>query len=234
MTLAQLCRAISRKHALTDAAGSDDLEFLYAAANRGVREVLLETHCYVVNDTLAITAGDNEYELDTGWLAVVDYTTADPTSQSLNVVPSGSLLARRRIGVGSAARRFSLLGHNLLLIEPTPSENATWTFYVVPVPTNPLDSGADDPSVVTFGMTPTNYGGIPEPLHRAIEMWMSIEACELNKDYRGIEYYSGQFRAECVKARKRIRDRAGRRLAGSRVGYPETTGILPARGVDTG
>lgn len=221
MNLGELLNQVSHKMSMSDAAGSADETFLVRAANSGVRQVLQETRCYVVRDTLSLTAGTSEYTLDADYIALLEASNeGDDARSTFSLVQADYLLERKRRQLASStARRYTLIGSNLLIVEPTPDTATSITLYVVPAPANELADRSDDPS-------DTAYGGIPEFGHRAIEMWMCMEAAEKMRQFDAVEYYRKQYDKEIVDTRKVIRGRASRRLAPPRVGYPDYQGPL--------
>lgn len=225
MDLDTLCRAVSDKTGLTDGTGTEDRTFLVRVANRAVREVLLDTHCYIVKGTLTLTAGQTEYQLETALgasaLALLDYVQTDDTIRSLTPVTTGELLALRQRGAPGPARRFTLLGANLLIVEPEPEASATWSIYYVPQPTE-MSTGTHDPSATT-------YGGIPDEYHRAIELYMLLEASERLHDAELAELYRRRYDDEIVRVQKRTRKRAGRRLPGFAGAHYPDAGVSSGR-----
>lgn len=221
MDLDALCLAVSDKTGLSDASGTADRTFLTRVANRAVREVLLDTRPYVVAGTITLTSGQTEYQLETALgsniLSLEGYVQTSDAVRSLTVVTEQELLERRQQSpAGGPARRFTLVGNNLLIVDPEPGDGETWTVYYVPYPTE-MSSGSHDPSNTT-------YGGIPAELHRCLEAYMLMEAYERLHDQEVAEIWRVRYDKEVHLARKRLRRRAGRRLAGfPGAKYPEYT-----------
>lgn len=221
MDLDALCLAVSDKTGLSDATGTADRTFLTRVANRSVREVLLDARPYVVAGTITLTAGTTEYQLETALgqnlLSLEGYVQTSDAVRSLTVVTEQELLERRQVSPsGGPARRFTLVGNNLLIVDPEPGAGETWTVYYVPYPTE-MSSGSHDPSNTT-------YGGIPAEFHRAIECYMLAETYERLHDQEAAVLWRQKYDEEIVRTRKRLRRRAGRRLPGF-VGakYPDYT-----------
>lgn len=216
MNLDALLRKVSHKASFSDAASTEDRAFLIGAVNEGIRQVLQDTRCKVTSVTFTLTAGTSEYDLQTALsgdeiLAVVDYTNPTDNRTSLSVAPTADVLARRLQGATGAARRFTLLGGNLIIVNPTPNENGTATFYAVTKATDLLTTNGST-SLDTY---------IPVYAQYALECWVLKEASQKNKDYQGIQFYQGEYDKECIKVRKRGRWLAGRRLPGPMLGYPD-------------
>lgn len=217
----QILRLVSDKTSLSDADTAERV-FLVIAFNEGVRQVLLDTRCRIDPVEIALTAGQSEYVLaDTlgdgiSILAVLDYTNVADNRSTLVVANQGEILARRLWGTVGTARRFAMLGENLLIVQPTPDADGIFTFYATLQPEE-LADGADDPLEI-----------LPSYAYKAVEWWMCIEAMQKNRDSNGVGYYTGLYEREVIKIRKRARQMAGRRIAAGRIGYPERPNVLPA------
>lgn len=217
MNLNALLLKVSHKTATSDAAGSADRAFLVTAVNEGIRQILQDTRCLVTKVTANLVNGQSEYELSaflstaSEILAIVDYTNDDTNRTSLSVAPTTDILSRRLQGATGAARRFTLLGSNLIIVQPTPNAAATATFYAVV-------KGAD--LTTTSGATSLDTY-LPVFAQKALEDWVCKEASEKNKDYQGVQYYTASYDREAIKIRKRGRWLSGRRLPAGAMGYPD-------------
>lgn len=227
MNLGELLAQVSAKMSMSDDVNTADGIFLTRAANRGTREVLERTRCYVKKATLTLTEGTTEYDLTTALglteapLVVLEASNSNDDSRSTFTLVQGDVLLerQRRQIASSTTRRFSLFGTNLLLVQPAPESDMTIDVYLVPAPANPLSDDADDPSDAAFG-------NVPEMAHRAIEQWMCMESAEKLRQFDAVEYYRKQFELEIVQVLKKIRGRANRRLAPPRIGYPDEQGPI--------
>jgi hypothetical protein len=168
---------------------------------------------------LELVSGQSEYSLDEatggGILALVDYTNTTDNRQTFSVAPTADVFERRLLGSEGTTLRFSLLGTDFLVVNPTPNEDQTVDFYAVLQPADLFDD--DDLDTV-----------LPAYAHKAVEWWVCREGSEKNKDYQGISYYSNLYDKEVIKVRKRARWAAGRRLPQGRIGYPDQTNRPPA------
>jgi hypothetical protein len=225
VTLDEICRQVSDKSALSDASGSPERTFLERACNEGIRQVLLDTRCKVTAVEISLTAGTAEYDLtDYNILATVDYINVDDNRRTLSNVNTGEVLARNLWGSTGSARRFSILGDDLLIVNPTPADDDTFTFYAVV-----------QPDLITDGGTDLADDHLPAYAQKAVEWWMMIEASQKNRDPQGIDYYTSLYEKEVIKVRKRARWVAGRRMATPKIGYPDHPNVVPARNdFDTG
>jgi hypothetical protein len=216
VNLDALLLKVSHKTALSDAAGTADRLFLVGAVNEGIRQVLQDTRCKVTAVTFSLVAGTSEYDLQTALsgdeiLAVVDYTNPTDNRTSLSIAPTAEVLARRLQGATGAARRFALLGGNLIIVNPTPTENGTATFYAVTKATD-LTTSQGSTSLDTY---------IPVYAQYALEAWVCKEAAQKNKDLNGVGYFQSEYDKEVIKIRKRGRWLGGRRLPPGNIGYPD-------------
>lgn len=221
MTLNQILRQVSDKTALSDAAGTAERTFMVRACNEGIRQVLLDTRCKVTAVTINLVAGTSEYDISSyNILATVDYTQPTDVRRTLANVNTGEILQRRRLGATGEATRFTLLGDDLLIVNPTPTATGTLTFYAVVAPSALVDvtDNSDDLTLL-----------VPHYALKAVEWWMCVEASQKNKDYTGIDYFTALYDKEVIKVRKRNRNMAGRRLATPHIGYPEQPNIRPSR-----
>lgn len=221
MTLNQILRQVSDKTALSDAAGTAERTFLVRACNEGIRQVLLDTRCKVTAVTINLTAGEDQYDLTSyGILATVDYINVDDNRRTLSHVNAGEVLARNLWGSTGSARRFAILGEDMLIVNPVPAEADTLTFYAVVQPAALVDvtDNSDDLTLL-----------LPNYALKAVEWWMCIEASQKNKDYTGIDYYTALYDKEVIKVRKRARWVGGRRIATPKIGYPDAPNVMPAR-----
>lgn len=153
---------------------TDDQTQIWQALNRGVRDMLLRTHCYVTSATAATVAGTSDYTLDVATLAI-RYVYVTGESQLLEAVGAHELLRRRLNGSASdTATVYALQGSNLLMLYPTPDTSGTLTLYHVPQPTE-MSSGSHDPSNAT-------YGGIPDEYHEGLELYACWKLGDLRDD----------------------------------------------------
>jgi hypothetical protein len=218
VTVDGICKNVSDKLAISDQPGSEDRAFLIRALNEGVRRVLLATRINVEAVTLSLVADTSEYTLDTDILALVDYVNTDDNRSTFTIAPTTEVLYRRLLGAQGAARRFTLIGGNKLIVQPTPNEDADVTLYAVTQPAEFVTNGGDDPLTAA----------VPEYAQKAVEWWMCVEGAQKNKDFQTTEYYSALYDREIIKVRKDSRWLAGRRLAPMQASYPERPNVRPA------
>lgn len=224
MTMAQMMRNVSHKSAVTDVASTPDQNFLFEVINRGARELLRNTHCYVLQSTLALTTGTSQYDLESsitgasnGILKILEWSDESGNRTPFAISPAADILHLRSIGYQGATRRFALLGSNMLIVQPTPSENASIIVFYVP----------DFAEMASTADIIENITNIKGEYQRAIEMWALMEAAEKTHAFDAADRYEKKFEQECAKIRQAGRELAGRYAPASRVGYP---GVPIARG----
>ena len=213
MNLGQLAARVSAVASINNDSGSEEQGLLYAWANEGVREVLLKTHCYVEIGDALVTAGVGDYRLDVDMLAIVDKTLTSSNQQStFEQINSADLLLMRRTTGSSPARYFALLGHDLLMIYPTPDLADTVRYFFVPLPT--------EMTLTTHDPSQSPYGGIPVWGHKAIEHYMLMQAYQKDGTRSGqAELRQEQlFDKECAKITHFMRGKGGRTLSAARLG----------------
>jgi hypothetical protein len=142
---------------------TDDQARIWRELNRGVRDVLLRTRCYVTTTTLSLTEGTGDYTLSANTLAI-NYAYVTGEERLLEPVNPEEIIERRlRTTSTDTSTLYAMQGANLLMVYPTPSSSGTLTFYYVPQPTA-MSISSHDPSEAT-------YGGIPDEYADAIEMY---------------------------------------------------------------
>ena len=211
-TFAQLKDNVSQELSLEETASGDEDVLLGRRLNEGVREVLIELRCRVAVATVDLTANEQDYELPVDILAINKIINSD--SRPLDHVSVEDIYELRR-GTNPEevnTRKYAVEGANLLMIYPMPDAADELTLYYVPRPTE-MSSASHDPSSNT-------YGGIPVEYHDLIELWAMYKMASFDDDGSSAmgDSYRQRFELGCVKARKRIRRRAGRTLGPARIG----------------
>lgn len=228
--LATLRTSVYRKLGLDSTSSGDEETAVTAWLNEGVLHVLRDTRCYVTTDTLSLSAGTKDYDLQSSKTSILAINKiVDSNNIPLEHVSPEAIYDRRRASgttASSGTRRYAMEGGNLLMIWPTPSASETLTLYVVPRPTA-LSATADDPST-------TSLGGIPSEYHKAIEMYACYQAADYDDDASsGIgANYLKDYEMEVARIRKALRFKAGRKLSRSRIARRSRRGSSPSE--DTG
>lgn len=212
-TLTQLHTNAANILGLSSASAGDDQTLVTFYANEAVRQVLIETKCYVTSQT--VTPGANEdYTLASSVLEIIDWTTTSGTSSyPLERVSPAEILRLRRAtaATNSPARFYALAGHNTIMFWPTPASSDTFKMYYVPLPTE-MTTGANDFSTAT-------YGGVPVSLYPCVEnyvLWKCADADDDASSQMG-ERYRALFRESIAEARSHRLKRGGARMAPARI-----------------
>lgn len=221
---------------------SGDGPRLLGWANDAVVDMLRRTHCYISSATIALTANQGDYSLDTGILAIDDvYLVSGGSNFRVRRLSTTDLINLRLFQVTTAPiQMYALNGANMLMVYPTPQQADSLTIYYVPRPTA-LANPTDDPST-------TSLGGIPSEFHFGIElymMWRAGSAFDDESSSSGETYrreYEGDPGAPFGPRRdgfigmmkKDIRKKGGKHLAGVIIPPRNRRIYVPQPGVDVG
>ena len=135
---------------------TDDATAINRELNRGVRDILRRTHCYVESETFTPGANEN-YTLDTTVLEVIDmYFTNATLSLDRVTVAEIHRLRRAVTGTSSSQPRRYAWQNPLVLFEYAPGASDTLTVVNVPAPTA-MSAAGNDPATATYGGIPVDY-----------------------------------------------------------------------------
>ena len=215
-------------------------------ANDAVIDMLRRTHVYIKSESLTLTAGTGDYDLQSTnkeILAIEDiYSVSNGANFRLKRLSTTDLVNLRLFSVTTSPEQmYAMSGANLLMLYPTPLLADVLTFYYVPRPTA-LATGTDDPSSTTLG-------GIPSEFHYGLELYMMWKAADAFDDessssgetYR--RYYLGDPTAPpgseqkfgfIGTMKKDIRQKASKHLAGVLIPPRSRRIYVPNPGVDVG
>lgn len=176
--------------------------------NRGVRDFLRRTRCFVQSETFTPGANIN-YTLDSTVLDVVDMYFTDSTS-GLERVSVAEIHRIRRAGSAMSPTdtypRFYAFQNPLVMFDFAPGASDTLTVVNVPSPTA-MSSALHDPSDAT-------YGGIPEDYHDALALYAESKLGSFTDDQssaQGQRYWDA-YLARARDAKKEIVFKGGHRL----------------------
>lgn len=187
-TLGTIRNVVSRKIGLNNTAGSSDQIMVDEWVNQAVEHILLRTHCRVLCSSMETTANIWKYELPAAILAIKDvWTTSTDQYGPLERWDPDTLLTYRQSNPqGANSLRYAVMGSNLLLLYPTPTEAFEIDVFYVPKP------GTATSETDNFS---TNSFGIPTEFHKAIELftlWQAADFVDDQSSQRG-ESYRAQF-----------------------------------------
>lgn len=185
-------------------ATTGDQGFIDGWVNEGYANILRETRCMVRSASMALTAGTQDYTLDTGILLMIDaYVASSGTNTRMERIGVSDMVDRRISGPssGSPAVYYALAGANMFMIYPPPASADTVYLYYVPR-NDTLSSGAESPSLI-----PTEYHYVLERyvLHRAAD-YDDDKTSDMGERYRR-EYLEGLARMRrdiALKGRHRL------------------------------
>ena len=208
-TLAELTTEVAEEIGSINA--TDDQTKIWRFLNRGVRDFLRRTRCYVQSETFTPGANLN-YTLDATVLDVIDMYFTD-SSKPLERVSVAEIHRRRRIGSNTAGEpRFYAFQHPLVLFDVAPAAAATLTVVNVPTPTA-MSNSSHDPSDAT-------YGGIPVDYHDALAYYAEWHLASFDDDSSSAQgtRYRDWYMDRVKECRHEIRLRGGRKVPRARVG----------------
>jgi hypothetical protein len=208
-TLGELTTEVAEEIGSIDATA--DQTKIWRFLNRGARDFLRRTHCYVESDTFTPSAAAN-YSLDSTALVIIDmyWTNA---SYSLERVSVAEILRIRRSGLtGSSFPRRYAFQHPLVMFDIAPSGAQTLTCVNVPAPTA-MSNSSHAPSDAT-------YGGIPVDYHDALAYYAEWHLASFDDDSSSAQgtRYKEWYMERVKTCRQELRERGGRRQARARVG----------------
>lgn len=149
---------------------------------------------------MSLTAGTEDYTLDTSILRILDiFITSSSQDYSMERVSVDDILRFRRAAAATSSAPvtyYAVAGSNLLMVYPTPASADTVTVYYVP---RPATLSADDD-------TPSE---IPSEFHKLVEWYALAEAADYDDDgSSGVgqlylaKYEEGIARARATQSRK--------------------------------
>lgn len=195
-----------------------DLALIDAWVNDAVVQFLKDTKLNVSPASLAVTAGQGDYSLDTDILAMQSlwYSPAADAQSALMVAKSPEELYEMRFSASSGPPVFyALLGANSLLIHPEPeSSSDTLHMLYVPRPAS-VSATADSPAA-------TAKGNIPEEYHVILEAYAKWKACEA-EEHRPSEngvLFMQQYQQGIAMVRGELKKKAGVTMPSVRLGHP--------------
>lgn len=199
-----------------------DLALLDAWTNDAVEQFLRETKINVRTASLATTAGQRDYTLDTGILAMQAlwfYPTADAQSAVLQPRAPEDIIAMSLAAVTqtTAPRYYALAGANTIMLYPTPLTTGD-TLHLLYVPRHTtLSNTADSPSSSAFGNIPAEY-------HVILEDYVKWKACEAeeHKPSDSGKSFQQAFAQGCTGVRAEMKKKAGVVIPPLRIGRPRT------------
>lgn len=221
-TLAELQAEVAEEIGSINA--TDDATKINRFLNRGVRDFLKKTRCYVQSETLD-PGTDEDYPLDSSVLSIIDmYVTG--AVRPLERVSVAEIHRRRRVGSSTSGEpRFYAFQNPLVMFDTAPSAAATLTLVNVPAPTA-MSSASHDPSDAT-------YGGIPVDYHDAIALYAEWKLASYDDDSSSAQgtRYRDLYKERVKEARKEFRLMGGLRQPRARLATRRIGRDVPSRDI---
>jgi hypothetical protein len=194
-----------------------------AWTNEGVEQFLLDSSCHVEVATVALTADEVDYTLDTDVLLIRKLVrTDDPASPLEQRDPAEILAARAATNSSSLVTGYALQGDDLIMLDGTPATGDELLVYYVPRPTA-MTTGTDVPQY------------IPTEWHIGPEYWAKMKAAESegSKATQNGAYYRALYEDTVKRCRRHMnRKKGGPMLARVRPGRSSARIIPTSPGVD--
>lgn len=191
---------------------TDDQVKIWRFLNRGVRDFLRRTRCYVQSETFTPGATLN-YTLDATVLAVVDiYWTGSTMPLERVSVQEIHRLRRATAATATGYPRYYAYQNPLILWNIAPGASETVTVVNVPVPTAASNSSHD--------LADATYGGIPADYHDAIALYAEWKLASYDDDSSSAQgsRYKEWYEQRIQECKRELSGKGGARLPKATVG----------------
>ena len=218
MNLATFRSRVARVSGLSTS-DSADLADLDSWINEAVEQFNRETKLNIATASLAVTADQDTYSLDTDILAMqaLWYAPADSQSALMTALAPETLIERKltMTGEDTPPRYYALIGGNALMLWPAPT-SSTETLHMLYVPRHAaLSLTADSPAT-------SSKGNVPEEYHPILEAYAKWKACEA-EDHRMSQFgnvFKEQWDTGVAKVKAEVKKKAGINVPAVRLGRP--------------
>lgn len=224
--------AIGIDAATANSATSNEYTLFLSWLNEAVEQFLLETKCLKVTASLAVTAEQGDYTMDSSVLAFEDayYQPASGTALMLEQCDSAEIRRMRLIPTGvSATTQFYAFEGVTLMLYPAPlSSSDTLHIVYTPYPSSSLAATSDSPST-------TALGGVPAEHHHVLESYVKWKAAEYANDaasQNGL-LFKQMWEQGVLKSKISLSRKAGMRTGRAVVGRGNWR-ALSSPGIDVG
>lgn len=229
MTRGEIVFGVSRELGLDDTASSDELILMQRWINRGIRDVLVKTRCYLDEGDMALTIGYTEYRIDSSILAVDSmHGTSDGQTYRLKDLDMNELDAYLISNPSAGPASYYAIRGSFMRIAPAPSSAETLRFFYVPKPAEITADGTT--AADSTDLANVTYGGIPEEYHDAVEAFVTWKAAAYDDKgggfFRGHAFAPGSaymdlYQGRIKEIRKELRGKGSRGMHAGRLGYPD-------------
>lgn len=185
--------------------------------NDAVEQFLRETKLNVRTAALAVTAGTEDYTLDTDILSMqaLWYQPASGATSMMQPIPPEDMYVRRMVELdsGGPPTFYSLVGAHTLLINPAPTSSGDEIkLLYVPRPTA-MSTTAHSPSSTAFGNIPGEYHVLLE----AYVKWKAAEAEEHRPSDNGLQFQA-EWERGVTRVKAELKRKAGPVIGSVRMG----------------
>jgi hypothetical protein len=193
-----------------------DTDLILGWYNDAVVQFLRETKINVRPASLAVTADQDDYTLDTDILAMQAMwyqPAAGSTSMMIAISPEEMYERRMVTSDGGPPQFYALSGAHTLLLSPPPSSDSDAIHMLyVPRPAA-MSATSDTPSASANGNIPAEYHTILE----AYTKWKAGEAEEHRPSENGLQFQA-EWERGIVKVKAEVRRKAGPVIGSVRIG----------------
>lgn len=229
LTVLQLQTRVARAIGLSLSV-SDDMALMLGWYNDAVEQFLRETKINVRPASLAVTAGQEDYSLDSDIMSMqaLWFQPAEGSTAMMQPITPEEMFQRRMVTQsGGPPNYYSLSGAHTLMIHPTPSSNndAIHMLYV-PRPTA-MAASADSPSATAMGNIPSEY----HPLLEAYVKWKAGQAEEHRPSENGLQYQS-EWERGITAVKSELKRKAGAVIGSVRMGRGHVHRVGVGNGID--
>ena len=224
LTVLQLQTRVARTIGLSLTV-AEDMSLMLGWYNDAVEQFLRDTKINVRPASLAVTAGQEDYTLDTDILsmqALWFQPASASTSMMIPITPEDMYRKRMVESTGGPPQFYSLVGAHTLMLHPAPSSDSDLVrMLYVPRPAA-MAASADTPAATANGNIPSEYHVILE----AYVKWKAGQAEEHRPSENGLQYQA-EYEREITRVRGELRRKAGAVIGSVRMGRH---GSIPAVG----
>jgi hypothetical protein len=215
LTVLQLQTRVARGIGMSLAATAD-MALMLGWYNDAVEQFLRETKLNVRTAALALTAGQEDYSLDTDIIAMqaLWYSPGDGTQSLMTAITPEDMYLKRMVEVtgGGPPTFYALAGAHTLMLNPAPSSGDQIHMLYVPRPAA-MSASSDSPAATAMGNIPSEFHVILE----AYVKWKAGQAEEHRPSESGLQFQSEWERA-ITAVKGQLRRKAGPVIGSVRMG----------------
>lgn len=209
---------------------ADDMSLMLGWYNDAVVQFLRETKLNVRPASLAVTAGQEDYTLDSDILSMqaIWYGPNTGTEAMMQAITPEDMYTRRFVNQdgGGPPNFYALVGAHTLMISPSPGTSDVINMLYVPRP-SAMSASSHSPSATAFGNIPPEYHVILE----AYVKWKAGEAEEHRPSDNGLQFQAEWERA-ITRVKAELRRKAGPVIGSVRMGRRGIATLGVGNGVD--